>query len=587
MCGIIGYIGSKTALPIILKGLKNLEYRGYDSAGVAIISDGQLHIKKAVGKVDQLPADSDFDKIRGDIGIGHTRWATHGKVCVENAHPHTDCTEKITIIHNGILENFRQLKGELLEKGHTIRSDTDSELIAHLIEECLKTKPTFLDAFSETLKRLKGSYAILAIKADENVILGARKSSPLVLGICEHGTFLSSDIPSFLEHTKDVVYLYDDDVIEASPDGFNVFSNGAKVHRPIDTVKWDVEHAKKGKFEHFMLKEIMEQTETVQRAIQQDETVVKHISKTFKNAKGIFFVGCGSSYHACLTGSYIFSKIAKLHVNVCLGSEFENFEHFLNSETLIVAISQSGETADTLEAVRVAKKKGCKILTMVNTMGSSLIREGGVSLLLNAGPEMCVLSTKTYTSQVALFTLLAFAVADRLEDGKNEMKSLWLEIYMLTSRNMREHIKTLAHSLVNAEHIYLIGRDLQYATALEAALKIKEVSYIHAEAFAGGELKHGTLALIENGTPCIVFVAEGGDKIIQNVHEIKSRGGLIIGVSPQQDDIFDFWVKVPEAGLLNPIVQIIPIQILSYYLAVLKGLDPDRPRHLAKSVTVG
>ena len=587
MCGIIGYIGSKTALPIILEGLKNLEYRGYDSAGIAVISNDQLRIKKDVGRVDRLLSDPNFNKTKGAISIGHTRWATHGRVCVKNAHPHTDCTGEIAIIHNGIIENFRELKSELLKKGHTIRSDTDSEVIAHLIEEYLKTKPTFLDAFSETLKRLEGSYAILAIKADENVILGARKSSPLVLGIDEHGTFLSSDIPSFLEHTKDVVYLYDNDVIEASPDGFSVFSNGTKVHRPIDTVEWDVERAKKGEFEHFMLKEIMEQTETIQRAIRQDEGVMKQISEAFKNAKGVFFVGCGSSYHACLTGSYIFSKIAKLHVNVCLGSEFENFEHFLNSETLVVAVSQSGETADTLEAVRVAKKKGCKILTMVNTMGSSLIREGGVSLLLNAGPEMCVLSTKTYTSQVALLTLLAFAVADKLEDGKNEMKSLWLEIYMLMSRNMRERIKTLAHSLVNAEHIYLIGRGLQYATALEAALKIKEVSYIHAEAFAGGELKHGTLALMEEGTPCIVFVVEGGDKIIQNVHEVKSRGGLIIGVSPQQDDIFDFWIKVPEAGLLNPIVQIIPIQILSYYLAVLRDLDPDRPRHLAKSVTVG
>jgi len=587
MCGIIGYIGSNTALPIILEGLKNLEYRGYDSVGVAVISDSQLRTKKVVGRVNQLLADSELDKIKGTIGIGHTRWATHGKVCVENAHPHTDCTGEIAIIHNGILENFRELKSELLKKGHTIRSDTDSELIAHLIEEYLKTKPTFLDAFSETLKRLEGSYAILAIKADENVILGARKFSPLVLGIDEHGTFLSSDIPSFLEHTKDVVYLYDNDIIEASPDGFNVFSNGTKVHRPIDTIEWDVEHAKKGEFDHFMLKEIMEQTETIQRAIKQDETTIQQISEAFKKAKGIFFVGCGSSYHACLTGSYIFSKIAKLHVNVCLGSEFKNFEHFLNPETLVVAVSQSGETADTLEAVRVAKKKDCKILTMVNVMGSSLMREGGVSLLLNAGPEMCVLSTKTYTSQVALLTLLAFAVADKLEDGKNEMKNLWLEIYMLTSRNMRERIKTLAHSLVNAEHIYLIGRGLQYATALEAALKIKEVSYIHAEAFAGGELKHGTLALIEEGTPCIVFVSGEKDKIIQNVHEVKSRGGLIIGVSPQQDDVFDFWIKMPEAGLLNPIVQIIPIQILSYHLAVLKGLDPDRPRNLAKSVTVG
>ncbi|MDI6640010.1 MAG: glutamine--fructose-6-phosphate transaminase (isomerizing) [Methanocellales archaeon] len=586
MCGIIGYVGSRTALPLVLEGLKNLEYRGYDSAGIAVISNDQLRIKKDVGRVDRLLADPNFNKTKGVIGIGHTRWATHGKVCVENAHPHTDCTEKIAIVHNGILENFRELKSELLKREHIIRSETDSELIAHIIEEYLKIKPTFLDAFSEALKRLEGSYAILAIKADEKVILGAKKSSPLVLGVSEHGIFISSDIPSFLEHTKNVVYFHDGDIVKASPDGFNVFSNEAKVHRPIDTIDWDVEQVKKGDFDHFMLKEIMEQTETIQRAIQQDKAIIEQISEAFKSAKGIFFVGCGSSYHACLVGSYVFSKISNLHVNVCLGSEFENFEHFLTPETLVVAISQSGETADTLGAVRVAKKKGCKILTIVNVMGSSLMREGEVSLLLKAGPEMCVLSTKTYTSQVALLTLLAFVVADRLEDGKNEMKKLWLEIYKLTSRTMKEHIRKLAHSMINAEHVYLIGRGLQYTTALEAALKIKEVSYIHAEAFAGGELKHGTLALIEEGTPCIVFVSGENNKIIQNIHEIKSRGGVIIGVSPQQNEIFDFWIKVPEVGLLSSIIQIIPIQILSYYLAVLKGLDPDRPRHLAKSVTV-
>ncbi|MDI6860309.1 MAG: glutamine--fructose-6-phosphate transaminase (isomerizing), partial [Methanocellales archaeon] len=436
MCGIIGYVGSRTALPLILEGLKNLEYRGYDSAGIAVISNDQLRIKKDVGKVDRLLADHNFNKTKGVIGIGHTRWATHGKVCVENAHPHTDCTEKIAIVHNGILENFRELKSELLKREHIIRSETDSELIAHIIEEYLKIKPTFLDAFSEALKRLEGSYAILAIKADEKVILGAKKSSPLVLGVSEHGIFISSDIPSFLEHTKNVVYFHDGDIVKASPDGFNVFSNEAKVHRPIDTIDWDVEQVKKGDFDHFMLKEIMEQTETIQRAIQQDKAIIEQISEAFKSAKGIFFVGCGSSYHACLAGSYVFSKISNLHVNVCLGSEFENFEHFLTPETLVVAISQSGETADTLGAVRVAKKKGCKILTIVNVMGSSLMREGEISLLLKAGPEMCVLSTKTYTSQVALLTLLAFVVADRLEDGKNEMKKLWLEIYKLTSRTM-------------------------------------------------------------------------------------------------------------------------------------------------------
>ena len=586
MCGIIGYIGSKKASSVLLKGLINLEYRGYDSAGMAVLDSKGIVCKKGVGKIEEINRRLNFLDLNGNIGIAHNRWATHGGVTDFNAHPHFDCTKKIAIVHNGIIENYRELREYL--SNHKFESETDSEIIAHLIEEELKNGLSFEKAFVNAISKLDGSYAVLAIKADEDKILAARKGSPLVVGIADHGVFLASDIPSFLEWTKKVVYLHDHDVVIADRNGVRIYNLiEGEVSRPIDTVEWDAEQIKKGGFDHYMLKEILEQSETVQRAIQQDESVVNEIVEEIKKAYGIFFVGCGSSYHACLTGSYLFSKIAKTHVNVVLASEFENYEHFLKENTLVFAVSQSGETADVLEAVRTAKKMGSKVIGIVNRMGSSLTRESDSFLLMNAGPEICVLSTKTYTSQVALMTLLAYALAGRYEEGIEKLKGLYMDIYNLTSRSMRDYLQNLAEILVDKEHIYLIGRGLQYATALESALKIKEVSYIHAEAFAGGELKHGPLALIEDGTPVIVFVAEENEKkIISNVNEVKARGGYVIGVSAKRHEVFDYWIKVPECGDLNPIVQIIPMQILAYQLAVLRGLDPDKPRNLAKSVTV-
>ncbi len=586
MCGIIGYIGSKKASSVLLKGLINLEYRGYDSAGMAVLDSRGIVCKKGVGKIEEINRRLNFLDLNGNIGIAHNRWATHGGVTDFNAHPHFDCTKKIAIVHNGIIENYRELREYL--SNHKFESETDSEIIAHLIEEELKRGLSFEKAFVNAISKLDGSYAVLAIKADEDKILAARKGSPLVVGIADHGVFLASDIPSFLEWTKKVVYLHDHDVVIADRNGVRIYNLiEGEVSRPIDTVEWDAEQIKKGGFDHYMLKEILEQSETVQRAIQQDESVVNEIVEEIKKAYGIFFVGCGSSYHACLTGSYLFSKIAKTHVNVVLASEFENYEHFLKENTLVFAVSQSGETADVLEAVRTAKKMGSKVIGIVNRMGSSLTRESDSFLLMNAGPEICVLSTKTYTSQVALMTMLAYALAGRYEEGIEKLKGLYMDIYNLTSRSMRDYLQNLAEILVDKEHIYLIGRGLQYATALESALKIKEVSYIHAEAFAGGELKHGPLALIEDGTPVIVFVAEENEKkIISNVNEVKARGGYVIGVSAKRHEVFDYWIKVPECGDLNPIVQIIPMQILAYQLAVLRGLDPDKPRNLAKSVTV-
>jgi glucosamine--fructose-6-phosphate aminotransferase (isomerizing) len=370
---------------------------------------------------------------------------------------------------------------------------------------------------------------------------------------------------------------------------FYSIENGVllKVERPVQSVEWDAEKARKGEFEHFMLKEIMEQVDTVQRAAAQDKKILEKIASEIKRARGVFLVGCGSSYHACLTASYVFSKVAREHVNVVLASEFPNYEHFLTNRTLIIAVSQSGETYDVLEAIRAGKKRGSKIISVVNVMGSSLARESDAFLLMHAGPEICVLSTKTYTSQIALLNLLAYTLAGRFEEGKRRLKYLWNVIYYLTSANTRNKIRKLAEKLMNEQHVFCIGRGLQYPTAMEAALKIKEASYIHAEAFAGGELKHGTIALVEEGTPCIVFISEENEKeILSNATEIKSRGGYIIGVSPKNYNALDFWIKVPECVTENPIVQIIPIQILAYQLAVLRGCDPDKPRNLAKSVTV-
>lgn len=586
MCGIIGYIGTRKASTILLKGLKNLEYRGYDSAGMATNhANGHIEMRKSAGKIEEIARSLDFEDCEGRIGIAHTRWATHGAVTDGNAHPHTDCDGKIAIVHNGIIENYKELKKWLISRGHRFASDTDSEIIAHLIEE--NSQYGFEKACMKAFGDLEGSYAILAVKEDEDKIVGIRKDSPLVAGIAEHGIFLASDIPSFLEWTNKVMYLHNSDIVIANKEGVKVYNEGQEVFRPTDTVVWDVEQSKKGDFKHFMMKEISEQVETVVRAIQQDKNTVVNIVDEIKKAFGVFFVGCGSSYHACLAGSYLFSKVAKVHVNVALASEFENYEHFLTDKTSVFAVSQSGETADVLLAVNVAKERESKLIGITNVMGSSLTMEGHNLLMMHSGPEICVLSTKTYTSQVVLMALLAYALAGKYEEGLEKIKGSYLDIYNLTSRAMEDYLKQLAEMLYVRGDIYLIGRGLQYATALEAALKIKEVSYIHAEAFAGGELKHGPLALIEDGTPCIVFVStENKTKILSNASEVKSRGGYIIGVAPERDDIFDFWIKVPEAEELNPIVQIIPIQILAYELAVLKGLDPDKPRNLAKSVTV-
>ena len=589
MCGIVGYIGEKKATPILLESIKKLEYRGYDSVGMCTIGEN-LDILKGVGRIHEVHDKINFHSLEGNLGISHTRWATHGSVTDFNAHPHVSNNKKIAVIHNGIVENYQELKKMLEQNGFTFYSETDTETIPNLIEFEMRKGKDFEHAAMDAMKQLEGYYAILAIFEGEGKIVASRNGSPLVIGVGEDENFIASDIPAFLEHTKKVMYIHDNDFIVLDKDGkirFHNLETGKQVKRPVHSIDWSAEQAEKGNFDHFMMKEISEQVDTVKKAANQDKATLFEVAEAVKKAKGVFFVACGSSYHACLSVSYIFSKVAKMHVNVVLGSEFSNYEHFLTPDSLVIAVSQSGETIDVLDAVRTAKKKGSKVMSIVNVMGSSLHRSSDKSLMLHAGPEICVLSTKTYTAQLAVLSLLAYTVAGKYEEGKKNLEYVWNTIYNLTSASTRKYIKKLAERLKDKDHIFTIGRGLQFPTSLEAALKIKEVSYIHAEGFSGGELKHGTIALIEQDIPCIVFASEENEKeIISNAMEIKARGGYIIGVSPSNNEVFDFFIKTPDVGNLNPITQIIPMQILAYQLALLRGCDPDKPRNLAKSVTV-
>ncbi len=604
MCGIIAYLGEDSAAPILLEGLKRLEYRGYDSAGILTVNDeSQFELKKDVGKVLEIHEKLNFLDLNGTAGIAHTRWATHGGVTQANAHPHLSNNGRIAVIHNGIIENYKELRSKLTSQGFVFSSETDTEVVPNLIEYWMRIKGLDLvEAVLNTFQSLEGNFAIVLIDRDSKTIIGAKNGSPLVLGVGSNGKneyFLASDIPAFLDRTKDVVYLYDGDMVVLRCDSHSRskksssyqiynFRDGRKiVTRPVQSVSWDMEHAAKGEFDHFMLKEITEQVETIQKAGAQDRETIEDIARRIKEAKGVFLIGCGSSFHACLSVSYLFSKLAAFHINTVLASEFSAYEHFLKKDTLVIAVSQSGETIDILDAVRTAKQKGCQVISIVNVMGSSLTQMSDKTLFLNVGPEISVLSTKTYTAQLVVLTLLAYALAGNLDEGLQRVKYLWNIVYNLTAASTRARIRALADRLSKSEHIFVIGRGSLYATALEAALKIKEVSYIHAEAFAGGELKHGPISLIGKDTPCIVFVSKDTEKLIlSNAMEVKSRGGYLIGIGPTPIESFDFFIKVPETGELNPVCDIIPIQILAYQLAVILGHDPDRPRNLAKSVTV-
>ncbi len=591
MCGIIGYKGKRNASEVVIEGLKNLEYRGYDSWGIGLKHDNKLFIHKSIGKISDTSIE-ELNLPETDLGIGHSRWATHGAVTKENAHPHSNEQKTISVVHNGIIENYEELRKELEKKGHKFTSDTDTEVIVHLIEEFYE-KGKLKTAVMEAVRRLEGRYAIVIISSESKLIIGARKGSPLILGVGEYEGekeyFLASDIPAFLKYTNRVNYIDDDQmVIIGNELHFYDSRTGKELNRRLVEIDLDVESVEKGDYEHFMIKEIMEQKETIRRALNQEYEDVKEIAKIIKEAKGIFILGSGTSGKVGMASEYFFSKIAKKHVNFVIASEFKAFEHFLTPETLIIVISQSGETADVIEAMEVAKRKKSKVMCLVNVEGSTIYRMSDYPFLIKAGPEKGVAATKTATSQLAVLLLIAFATANKLNRGQNELIDTASQINDLLNPRYIKHIEKLAEKIHEQPNIYIIGKAENYPMALESAIKIQEVSYIHAEGFASGELKHGPIALIENNVPCIAIVPddEFRQDVINNAIELKTRGAYIIGISPKNNEVFDYWIRVPDVGISSPLVNIIPVQILAYYLAVKRGYDPDKPRNLAKSVTV-
>ena len=591
MCGIYGYVGKyKSDLSdFLLDGLSKLEYRGYDSAGIAISLNNKLKIFKEVGEVKRLKEKLKGKKIAGNAGVGHTRWATHGGVKKKNSHPHMDCKGSLVVVHNGIIENFEELKKDLIKKGHKFRSETDTEVFAHLVEEKMEKNIDFRKAVGLSFNEIAGLNAVVVLSADGEIV-AFRKGSPLIAGFDEEGVYISSDIPALVSKTKKAVLIKDGEGVFLSKDGlFLINSRNSKLRKAVPTeIRIEEISNDKSGFEYYLLKEIYEQPEIISRVAANNEEEINKAVKMIKNAGETYFTACGTAAHAGLVATYMFSEIAGKHVDFAVASEFTYFEGFLTSKSLLIVASQSGETMDALEAVRVAKKHRAKILALVNVPNSSLFRMADYAVHLRAGTERAVLSTKAYVAKLSFFLLFAFTIAGKYREGTALLRNTSRKAKKMLTGELEKNIRKLARRIVKQEHIYIIGRGINYATALEGALKIKEASYIHAEGFAGGELKHGVIALVQKGTPCIVLVAEDKTKdgILSNAAEMKARGAYIIGIAPKKNPVFDYWIPVPNVKQASPIVNIIPMQLLAYHLTILKGYNPDKPRNLAKSVTV-
>ncbi len=590
MCGIVGYIGAKNGAPVVVDGLKRLEYRGYDSWGIATAKEDKIEFHKQVGKIGGFELKRDLPKFEGSICIGHTRWATHGGVTETNSHPHFSCDKKIAVVHNGIVENYQELRAELEKKGHKFASQTDTEVIAHLIEENLKTVKGLRAAVLKTLRKLEGSYALGVIMAGEKRLIGARKGSPLVLGIGNGEFYLGSDVPAFLKHTNKVVFLDEFQMVEIADDKYTVMDvkSGDEVKVKVTTIEWDLDEAEKGGHPHFMIKEMLEQPTVIEKTAGISEDELSPAVKMIEKAKNIYIVACGTALHAGMYGSYLFALENGIMMQPISAGEFPHFGSLVKKGDLIITVSQSGETADVLEAVKSAQKSGAKVLALVNVMGSSLMRLADYSLLTKAGPEICVLSTKAYVSQQAMFVMLSAALKDEVGKAKKMLKKVKEDVENILSKESRKKIEKMSKKLASVDNIYALGRGINYSNALESCLKIKEVSYIHAEGFGGGDLKHGPIALIEKDVPVLVFAANDGvDKeMVSNAMEVKARGAEVIGISYQNNEVFEQYLPVADNGLLTPLSAIVYSQLMAYYIALDKKLDPDKPRNLAKSVTV-
>ncbi len=584
MCGIIGVVG-ENSVEKTFDSLKRLDYRGYDSWGLALKEKNKVSVFKKTGK---LPLKNPLKK-NSSICIGHTRWATHGKVTVKNAHPHYSNDKKIFVVHNGIIENYEELKKALKQQGFKFYSETDSEIIPNLIQFYMSYEKTdFITAIVKTLNKLEGNYSVIVMHEDFDGLVAAKNGSPLICGVGEKEFLFASDAPAFLPYTRKAIYLNDLELAIVGNKELHFFDlkKNKKIEKKEETITWSVEQAKKGKYAHFMLKEIFEQPNSIKLTLEQPREKLAKAKKLVNEAEQVFLIGSGTSYNAALTGTYFFSEHTKKKVFAFNASEFNSLKNLINEHTLIIALSQSGETADLIDAINFSKLKKSKILSIVNVIGSTVDRKSDLTLLMNAGPEICVLSTKSFTSQLTILMLLTALVSNK----EKQVKKNIIEASEWIKKNIEKiNLKTkkLAKKLFKHQSILVIGRKEFYPIALESALKIKEVSYIHAEGYAGGELKHGPIALIEKNFPVIVLSSnKTRTNTLTNANEVKSRGGKIIGIDSVKNNLFDEEIIIQEFGLATSLVSIIPIQLLSYYLALEKGFNPDKPRNLAKSVTV-
>ena len=608
MCGIVGYVGTKQAAPFLIEGLTKLEYRGYDSAGIAVFDGEKIRVEKSVGRLASLKEKIHGNEPQGVIGIGHTRWATHGRPSDRNSHPHTDCTGDFVVVHNGIIENYLALKEELLEKGHEFKSETDTEVIAHLLEDVYKGD--FEAAVREVLRRIEGSYSLVFMsRHDPDCLICTKQDNPLVIGLGDGENFVASDIPAIIAHTRRAYIINDGEMAVVRKDSVWITNRqGEPVTKKVFEVNWNAEAAEKGGYEHFMLKEIHEQPkavrDTMSARIAKDDTAVvmdelKWTEEYLNSFHKIFVVACGTAYHAGLVGKYYIERLARIPVEVDVASEFRYRKPIIDDQTLTIVVSQSGETIDTLAALKEAKRLGSKTLAITNVVGSSIAREADQVIYTWAGPEIAVASTKAYTTQLITVFLLAVYMAgikrSLPQERIKELLGMLRRIPAQISETLEdvEPIKTFAKQYGFNEDVFFIGRSLDYDVVLEGALKLKEISYIHAEAYAAGELKHGTLALIVEGIPVIALATQKSvyEKTMSNIKEVKARDAVVIGIAAQGDDemekYVDHVIKVPETDeLLIPILTVIPLQLLAYYAAITRGCDVDKPRNLAKSVTV-
>jgi len=589
VCGIVGFVGDRKAAPILLSALEKLEYRGYDSAGLATVTNSRLWCKKDIGKLAEVRGKHHLNRLPGKAGIGHVRWATHGIVTQINAHPHLDCNQDVAVVHNGIIENYQELRSRL-ESRHKFISDTDTEVIPHLIEDYMEDGVSLEKAVFQAAKELKGSYALLAVSAVEpQKIVATRMESPLVVGVGRGGNFVASDTLSFLEETNRVIFIEDGETVILTGNKVLILdSEGKEVKRKPKELDWKWDEATKQGYDFFMLKEILEQPQAIRCALMQDKNLIMETAMDILRARQIVFTACGTSRYAALIGRYVFSKIAGKFSDVIMASEFEYFSDSIDKNTVVIAVSQSGETSDVIQGVKRAKDAGATIFSLVNMVGSSLTRVSDRTVYLNCGPEIGVAATKSFLSQLAILYLLAFAMVNRLDEGIEKLRA----VCPLIEENFHDNGKRLAElaqKLKNKNDFYYIARGINFAMAGEGALKLKEIAYIHAEGMPAGELKHGTLALIEKGTPVVAICPKDYTfhAVLSNVAETKARGAFVIGISDELEPSFDEWIKIPSVEeIFYPLVCIVPLQLLAYHFAVARGLDPDKPRNLAKSVTV-